>query len=315
MIANSTWYKPSVLDQDKAQAWTGADQDKANQLYLECLSQMRGYTVTKLPAQQQSDWVSVDELDDQGDLIRASRLPLKGNGAIPWNVTKVRQVAAIAPTPKARAVKPSCIIEKAEPVMSKAIDVRFAALEQMIGAIAATVGDLAGAVAQIAASGTVDALPAVEALKSPEIAPVDWVGSYLDLVDEPVRAADELATASMTASVDAQALTVERDALAARVERLERALSVMAAGRRRQAKRARSEQGRAVNALAVAQESNAALVDERKRADAAESTLAQMKPIMDMLDAMRPAAPVAPIVDDGFCKPARGKARFAAMVQ
>ena len=131
MITNSAWYRPSADTLDKHPAPGEAEQREATAAYLKWLAGKRGID---LPAQHEIEpsgiWtgqgrgrvcivampgygvsnnaVEVEELDDAGEVLRVSRLPLKSNATLPWNATKVREATgktSVRATPLADVVR------------------------------------------------------------------------------------------------------------------------------------------------------------------------------------------------------------------
>ena len=124
MAINSAWYKPDALDRYAAP--TGKQMARMQESYLRWLAGVRGielpsrthfdergayliegnrvHVLVDMPGYGDKAMVEVETLDENGDIERFMTLPLKANGALPWNANKVRQVVGLLnDQPKTRA--------------------------------------------------------------------------------------------------------------------------------------------------------------------------------------------------------------------
>lgn len=354
MLQNSAWYRPSVADLNKPEPFTAKDQGDATKAYLQWLAASRGFAIPSgvsyeprgivagvgkdakvilaMPGYMaRADIIDIEEMDDAGNVARSIRMNAKPNGALQWNAAKVRQACGPVETaPKAKrkachkaakcsppdtaatnsgpAVAPLTAprSEESAPMNSEAL-ARIGALETMVRDLCAVLAANPARVASIQPEAAQCGADVVKALSGPEIAPA----SFLDLVGEApaVAAADVVEAIAADAPADSEAIA----AMQARIDRLEDALSRAHAGRRRAVRALHRERRDKVLALAGAREADQEAMAQRDRADAAERTVSQMRPLLDMLDQMRPYGGAA--VDDGFCKPARGDARWPIKAQ
>ena len=115
MAINSAWYKPDALDRYAAP--TGKQMARMQESYLRWLAGVRGielpsrthfdergayliegnsvHVLVDMPGYGDKAMVEVETLDENGDIERFMTLPLKANGALPWNANKVRQVVGL----------------------------------------------------------------------------------------------------------------------------------------------------------------------------------------------------------------------------
>jgi len=255
--------------------------------------------------QQSLRIVEVEELDDAGEVIRSSRMGLKANGSLHWDQKKVREIAGKVAKP---AAKKTTTPKAKEIDMTPQAMERLDRLEESVTHICAALAALTGAQAAIAPSTALDSLNAPESLKTAPVAPPIAAASFLDLVGEAPAAPEVPAPSIEAVKPEVSRARRERIVRAYLAHRQRRALDAGALEASREYLATVEERATKAEARCYGLELQAKEAGER--ADAAEAQYAAVKPVIDALNAVRaPAEYVAP-VDDGFCKPARGKERF-----